>query len=290
MKFVRYLLRNGLRYSIEEFFLRFQIWDHSIAATSELSLGSSISDNSDYVGIVNAAAHDDIIFAKFRSNRKYRLILEHVTHKLGDKYLSELKNDEFKIKETLGRIRNIDLMGGPIRYRFSEIGKVSPTTIRYMFVHNELVKLFGDMDGFKVVEIGGGFGGQAAVSKALNSTLEWHIYDLPTVSKLQQKFLERCGIKSVSFHSGLEIEESKGDLLISNYALSEVSRDLQLEYMNKVVLNCSRGYMAWNLLSETETGGLSVKEVLEIIPGSSAVDEVPLSHIGNVVIAWGTVF
>jgi hypothetical protein len=236
---------------------------------------------------VNAATHDDTVFAKFRSNRKYRLILEHVTHKLGDKYLSELRNSGFEIKETLGRIRNIDLMGGPIRYRFNEIGRVSPTTIRYMFVHSELVKHFGPMDDFKIVEIGGGFGGQAAVSKTLNSTLQWLIYDLPVVSKLQQKFLGRCGIESISFYSGLEIEESKGDLLISNYALSEVSRDLQLEYMNKVALNCPRGYMAWNLLSETETGGLSVKEVLQIIPDSSAIDEVPLSHTGNVVITWG---
>jgi hypothetical protein len=86
----------------------------------------------------------------------------------------------------------------------------------------------------------------------------------------------------------LKIEESKGDLLISNYALSEVSRELQMEYINKVVLNCSRGYMAWNLLSEIENAGLTVNEVLELIPGASKVDEVPLSHQGNVVITWGT--
>jgi hypothetical protein len=289
VKFVRYLLRNGLRYSIEEFFLRFKIWDLSIVPTGNLSAGSSISDNSDYVGIVNAATHNDEIFTKFRSNRQYRLILEHVTHKLGDRYLSELGNSGFKTNETLKLVENIDKMGTPIRYRFKQLGKASPTTIRYMFVHNELVRHFGSMDGFKVIEIGGGFGGQAAVSKTINSTLDWNIYDLPIVSKLQQKFLERCGIKSVSFHSGLQIEESNGNLLISNYALSEVSRDLQLEYMNKVVLNCPRGYMAWNLLSEIETGGLSVSEVLDIIPGSSAVAEVPLSHTGNVVITWGTV-
>ena len=288
MKFVRYLLKNGIRYSIEEFFLRFRIWDLSIDAKNELSVGSSISDNSEYVGIVNEAVHNDAVFAKFRSNRKYRLILEHVTHKLGDSYLSELESSGFKVKETLENIGVIDYLGGPLRYHFKKIGKASPTTIRYMFVHNELVKHFGSLDGFKVVEIGGGFGGQAAVSKKINPSLDWHIYDLPTVSKLQEKFLAQCGINSVSFHSGLKIKEVKGDLLISNYALSEVSRDLQLEYMNKVVLNCSSGYMAWNLLSETETGGLSVSEVLGIIPGSCAVDEVPLSHTGNVVITWGT--
>jgi hypothetical protein len=149
------------------------------------------------------------------------------------------------------------------------------------------VKHFGALDQFKVIEIGGGFGGQAAVSKTLNSTLNWHIYDLPSVSVLQEKFLQRCGLGQVSFHSGLNILESKGDLLISNYALSEVSRELQLEYMNKVVLNCPRGYMAWNLLSEIENGGLTVNEVLELIPGASKVDEVPLSHKGNVVITWG---
>jgi hypothetical protein len=244
------LLKNGLRSSIEELFLRFQIWDLSIAATSNLSAGSSISDNSDYLQIVNAAAHDDKVFAKFRSNRQYRLILEHVSHKLGDSYLSELNKGGSQFKEMFDKTRFIDQLGGPIRYRFREIGKVSPTTVRYIFVHNELVKYFGSIDGFKIIEIGGGFGGQAAVSKTINSTLSWDIYDLPIVSTLQQKFLGKCGIESVASHSGLQIEESSGDLLISNYALSEVSRDLQMEYIDKVVLNCSRGYMAWNLLSE----------------------------------------
>jgi hypothetical protein len=288
VKFVRYLLANGIRYSIEEFFLRFQIWNLPVSTDGKLSNGSSISDNSEYLGIVNAAVQDDSIFAKFRSNRQYRLILEHVTHKLGDKYLFRLISDEFQVKETLEKVRIVDTLGAPIRYRFKGIGLASPTTIRYMFVHNELIKHFGTLDGFKVVEIGGGFGGQAAVSRALNSTLNWHIYDLPKVSELQEKFLQRCGLGPVSFHSGLKIEESKGDLLISNYALSEVSRELQMEYINKVVLNCSRGYMAWNLLSEIENAGLTVNEVLELIPGASKVDEVPLSHQGNVVITWGT--
>ncbi len=92
---------------------------------------------------------------------------------------------------------------------------------------------------------------------------------------------------SITFCSGLEINETYGDLLLSNYALSEITRDLQVELINKVVLKCKKGYMAWNTISEVQSAGLSLLEVLALILGSRVDDEVPLSSVGNKIISWG---
>jgi hypothetical protein len=147
------------------------------------------------------------------------------------------------------------------------------------------------LDGYRIIEIGGGFGGQAALSISLESDLHWRIYDLPSVIKMQKKFTDELGLSTkMSFSSGLELESNSGDLLISNYALSEISRNLQMEYISSVIQNCPRGYMTWNLISERNGDGLSVVEVLGLIPNSIAFDEFPLTDEGNKIIVWGSHF
>jgi hypothetical protein len=45
--------------------------------------------------------------------------------------------------------------------------------------------------------------------------------------------------------------------------------------------------MAWNTISEVQSAGLSLLEVLALILGSRVDDEVPLSSVGNKIISWG---
>ena len=278
---------NGILSTLEESLTRFKLWDLGKNDFVDIGGGSSFSDNKEYLSIVLLASLDDKVFSRFRANRQYRKILEHVTKPLAHKYLDSLSY-KIDLKTTFSRLRRCDRLGGPIRYRFKNLGFYSPTTIRYVYFHTELEKFFGDLTGLKVIEIGGGFGGQAAVSTTINSEIEWTIFDLPEVLLLQQKYLAKANpATNITFCSGLEINETYGDLLLSNYALSEISRDLQIEYINKVVLKCKRGYMAWNTISEVQSAGLSLLEVLALIPGSRVDDEVPLSSVENKIISWG---
>ena len=278
---------NGILSVFEESLSRFKLWDLGKNDFVDIGSGSSFRDNKEYLSIVRLASSDDKVFSKFRANRQYRKILEHVTKSLGYQYLHELSY-KIDLKTTFSTLGRCDRFGGPIRYRFKNLGFCSPTTIRYVYFHTELERLFGDLTGLKVIEIGGGFGGQAAVSTTLNSKIEWRIFDLPEVLLLQQKYLAEANPgANIIFCSGLEINDTKGDLLLSNYALSEISRDLQVEYVNKIVLKCKKGYMAWNDISEVQSGGLSLLEVLALIPGSRVDDEVPLSSAGNKIISWG---
>ena len=54
-----------------------------------------------------------------------------------------------------------------------------------------------------------------------------------------------------------------------------------------MIRNCPMGFMAWNLISERSGDGLSIKEVLDLIPNSLAIDEYPLTDSGNKFIVWG---
>jgi putative sugar O-methyltransferase len=237
------------------------------------------------LSIVEIAARDEKVFAKFRANRQYRKILEHVTKSLALEYLGLIPQDE---RHLLSSLIRCDTVGGPLRCRFRNYGRYSPTTIRYLYFFTQYQKYFGDLANFKVIEIGGGFGGQAAVSLTLNPGVSWTIFDLPEVLALQEKYLYSTNPDAkIEFQSGLEISKTHGDLLISNYALSEISRELQLKYIELVVSNCPKGYMAWNTISEKDGGGLTLSEVLELIPGSTYIDEVPRSSPGNVIVYWG---
>ena len=287
MALLHFLRENGIYSSIEELFSRPLLWDLNKSHFLDLGSGSSFSDNHEYLSIVQLATYDDKIFIKFRANRQYRKILEHVTKSLGSLYLSELE-PLTRSREFFAKLMLCDTTGSPIRYRFKKVGKLSPTTIRYVFFHEKLSLLFGALSGFKILEIGGGFGGQAAVSTTLDPSIEWVIYDLPEVLALEQRFLSTVNPRaSIDYRSGLDIPATEGHLLLSNFALSEISRELQIVYLNRVVLNCPRGFMAWNTISEKLNRGLSISEVLEIIPGSRALPEEPLSSPGNKFIVWG---
>jgi hypothetical protein len=288
VKTLHFLKQNGLLDSFEELLARTKLWDISDRDLKSLAQNSSFSDNNEYLSIVNLASDNDEVFIKFRANRQYRKILEHVTKSVGNQYLKEVRGLDLKYKELFETVSPLNNLGGPLKYRFSNLGRVSPTTIRYVYVHLKLMELFGSSEIKRVLEIGGGFGGQAAVSTYLTPDLNWSIYDLPEVSRLQSKFIHTINPKAnVSYLSGINIQENSGDLLISNYALSEISRKLQLEYISKVIQNCAKGYMVWNLISERTGDGLNVQEVLNLIPNSRAIDEYPLTDNGNKIIVWG---
>jgi hypothetical protein len=288
MKYLHFIRMFGIFAFIEEFLERRKLWDLQKHDSLVSADSSSFSDTREYVSIVSMAADNQETFSRFRSNRQYRKILEHVTKDLGYKYLSEIKDLEKEYANLFSKVKYVDLVGGPLRYRFKQLGKLSPTTIRYMHVHLQLRKLFGSLEGYRVIEIGGGFGGQAALSTSLETNLLWLIYDLPSAIKLQQRVTDNLGLSTkISFSSGLDLVPNSGDLLISNYALSEISRNLQLEYIRLVIQNCPKGYMTWNLISERNGDGLSVTEVLGLIPNSIVYDEFPLTDEGNKIIIWG---
>ena len=180
-------------------------------------------------------------------------------------------------------------IGNPVTFHFKTIGRTSPTTIRYLKVLCQLLELFGPLDDIRISEIGVGFGGQAHAI-AINQNLKsYTLYDLPPVLKLTNKFLEKLtDTAKFRFIDGRDPEPTKSDLLISNYGFSELTREVQKMYLDKVISHAKMGYITWNELSYKELDGYSVNEILFLIPGSRIIPEKPLTYPNNVIIVWGT--
>ncbi len=148
--------------------------------------------------------------------------------------------------------------------------------------------LFGKLDNFIVSEIGIGFGGQCQAISS-NFPLKGYLaYDLPPVLALSKKFLGKTlNSSSVEFLDGRNPEARSSDLIISNYAFSELAREVQETYLKNVISNAKRGYITWNELAYKELGGYSIPELLSLIPGSKTLPEVPLTFANNVILVWG---
>jgi hypothetical protein len=111
------------------------------------------------------------------------------------------------------------------------------------------------------------------------------------VLELQKMFLGEIKseqLEILDYKDGTKISKETGNLVLSNYALSEVNRELQVEYFKKIVSNIGRGYLTWNALAEKQLGGLTIRDLQSFIPDSHVIQEFPLTAEGNVIIYWGS--
>lgn len=138
---------------------------------------------------------------------------------------------------------------------------------RYKDIAVDIEQIFGPWHQWDIVEVGGGYGGQARVMKD-KYPCSYSILDLPEPLELQRAFLLAHG-------QGLaESLPRTPDLFISNYALSEGTREMQDEYI-PIAASSRRGYVIWNgWTHDTYTK----EEFSSFIPGSFWIEEIPHPH------------
>jgi len=100
----------------------------------------TISDNSKYLGAVTNALESYSAFSNFKRHPYYREVLEHVSEGQGADYLRVISEQtpQFLNEPILSRIRGNDEIGNPPKYSYSDIGQISPTTLRYLKVASDL--------------------------------------------------------------------------------------------------------------------------------------------------------
>lgn len=279
----------GFLGAVQEFSIRRTCWSIQGYSFEADAKSTSISDQNAYVTICELAVSSEEVFSKFRRCHEYRLILEHVTKRFGKQYL-ELAMKNGNALEYYKKIAPQNNIGSPVTLRFNKIGYSSPTTIRYLKVLIQLIELFGQLDDKVICEIGVGFGGQAHAITVNQKVKKYLLYDLPPVLELNKKFLGAIGtLDKFEFIDGRDPSEKNSDLLISNYAFSELTRDVQLMYLERVILKAKSGYITWNELSYIELDGLSVEELLQTIPNSFVIPEEPNTYKNNLIIVWGAI-
>lgn len=258
---------------------------------------NSVSTELYYTAVVNSFVNNNLHFKYFRRSYFYQIVLEHVDSNLALKYFKKIQDFNFgnSFDKYLQIINRFDRVGSP-RLVSANGYNVSGSSLRYLKVYFEIEQIFGKNSISTVSEIGGGYGGQALIFDSLScKPIKYYIFDLPIVCELCKKFLNNFYLNGSFVASDINMCDGSReyDLVISNYAFSELPRNLQEIYLRKVILKSSRGYLTMNTgLVDSESYSSSSSrftssELLNRIPGSKIIEEDPLTGRNNYILIWG---
>lgn len=219
--------------------------------------------NSSYTNYLQSIQNTILLPMKdwnFKRDRNYRSMVTNVTKSVGDRYLNEILSRFYELfTQNKGFIIDIcnknDTIGNPIKEHFDNFTTCEPTNLRYI-LHSFLILDYmkkNNMNHMDIIEIGCGYGGLCYFLNKVSALFDIHIksytgFDLLLASKLQEKYLDYLDIKNVNSYQLNDFNNlNKNSFLISNYAFSEISTDIQKEYINKVINPyIKNGFVLWN--------------------------------------------
>lgn len=243
---------------------------------------TSCSDNNIYPKFCAQVAKSEELFQNFRRDEIYTSVVETVLQKDGNDYLKRAIDQTPGLKKYMKKFNAGDSIGNPIVYKyrfgmFSPRLSFSPTTLRYIKVLSDLKKYFGNLDNMDILEIGVGYGGQCKIIADVFNFRSYTMIDLDPVIELSKKYLSKVGLKKINFIPLDLIPKRKNyDLFISNYAFSEVRRDLQEIYLSRYIENSRMGYMLCNFKTHTwDKDQYSELELLNLIKDSTSLKSNP---------------
>jgi len=252
---------------------------------------NSVSFNTGYPKVCMDAYENDEVFNIFKTIPEYTQILEHTSVEYGQNYIDIIKRDNPWLLEgeLFKKFKTNDLYGSPTIHQYTDFS-ISPSTLRYIKVLSDLIKLFGSLDGFKISEIGGGYGGQCKIINDCFNIKDYHIIDLDQVNKLSGKYLDKLGVQNVRYSTNDDLNIEEYDLIISNYAYTELDRNLQDLYKKCVIDGSNNGYITCNFIIDFANGGqfdtYSKDELLMLKTNTQIMIEEPLTNPKNFIEFW----
>ena len=117
----------------------------------------------------------------------------------------------------------------------------------------------------------------------------YHIIDLPEVNLLSKKYLQKLNINNVRFSTSKDLIPEDYDLVISNYAYTELDRELQDIYKLNIIDNSRNGYLTCNFISNLfidNSDFYSREELVNLKEKVEIFKEEPLSHSNNFLLTW----
>ncbi|MFD2262459.1 hypothetical protein ACFSM5_06125 [Lacibacterium aquatile] len=246
---------------------------------------TSISDTSAYLAKVTEAVESDEAFARFRV-QPYLAAIFDIVGSTGmqqafiNNHLDVAEKVFPALMSLLGLARLNDTIGGAPVFPTRHGVDLSAATARYFKYLADLRHMFGRLDGWNIVEVGGAYGGLSAL---MHSTYQGHashrLYDLPEVNRLAARYHHSLGVSGVSYHTSAELDDGApvpSDLFISTHALSEINRDLQQVYIDRLVKPARHGYVLYNHFFEDEGSEImALAEFAAQIPGCKLVADLP---------------
>lgn len=190
-----------------------------------------------------------------------------------------------------------DSVGNPYLSRFDfgdSMVIASPTTLRYVKVLVDVLTLFDATKIRTVTEIGGGYGGQCRILMNFLPIARYNLVDLPEALALAEKFLTALDAAgNVRYLDGTHLyNDAPCDLVISDYAFSELSKSAQEVYLEKILSKARAGYVTWDgdfFAAADLYDGWTLEEFVTRLPFEATIlpeNPVTTSETNRVVI-WG---
>jgi hypothetical protein len=255
---------------------------------------TSVTDRSSYLDLCAAASSDPSVFENFRRHPVYVDALEHVTYEQGREYINAIRRIRPDLlKKWVDAARGNDAYGSPVTFDYPGFGQLSPVTLRYLKVLADLETIFGDLTNRDIVEIGVGYGGQCRLIVERWAIRSYTLIDLGSPLDLARTYLSQFGLGQpggpVRFRSSGDETTQESDVLISNYAFSELARSEQERYADLMIKNARGGYMTCNFVSATRgINSMNRDELQALRAGARWMPEEPLTYVGNAILVWGS--
>lgn len=227
-------------------------------------------------------------FVNFRTRKELGLIVETVHPNYGRDYFKKLKHHFPDIFDHIDSICKIDEIGNPIQHQWADSFKLSSLFLRYLHQACLLFQYIGDLTNKNILEIGGGFGGHAAVVQTLYPSASHTIVDLSIVSQLQKKYLSMANTQSTQSYAYTSDawKSKKYDVIVSHYCFSELDAKNQDIYL-QVIKQTPRGFMICNIINRKSHHKNKIIEWIRAAhPSLKIYAEEPETHRGNYVLVW----
>lgn len=240
-----------------------------------------------YKDALHLASTKDDAFSKFRRLAGLREIIEGVPDVVGRGYhaklCAQLGHDD--LGSEWSRITKNDKVGDPTLVELAPHGHAASTTMRYAWNVSDMDRHGVALAGADIVEVGGGYGGLCRMIHEFHAPRSYTIIDLPEALKLAKRYLAEFDIHP-QIVSCYEYGQRPIDTFISNYALTELTRDVQDEYVNKLMTHAVCGYVTFNSQPRNAGDQWSLDELKRMVPGLSVIEDENIKRSECQVLIW----
>jgi hypothetical protein len=240
-----------------------------------------------YNEAMRRASSDAEAFEFFRRAPGIREIVEGVPTCVGRGYHEKLRSklgDE-ALALVWERITENDAHGNPERLQLEPQGYAASTTMRYAWNVVDMDAHGVVLEGSDIVEVGGGYGGLCRMIHAFHKPKSYTIVDLPEALALADRYLKCYGIDARMVSCDTYGEEPI-DTFISNYALTELTKDVQDGYVNKLMTRAVCGYVTFNSQPRNASHQYSLDELEFMVPGGTVIEAENIKRSECQVLIW----
>ena len=235
-------------------------------SSSVLPGDNSISGTMDWPLACSALVSGAWTTRNFRNTHAVRQVVE-TLGPVDGKHFAEWIKAHAPEYLTDRNVAAVDTWGDPIRWPGCLLGTpraFSPTTLRYL-AHALWLKQKGYVkEGGTIIEIGVGYGGLAAMN-ALVSKATTIMVDLDPVTKTAMQCMKDLGLGEYATTDYRKATEGKA-CFVSNYAFTELSRELQDAYASEWIQNTECGVILSNAaVFSDHMHSRNNKEIIEML-------------------------